>query len=49
MSKLFQDLLKSAEEAIKISRGEIKEFKSTTYKKDEKTGEWKKVILRNSK
>jgi len=47
MSKLFQDLLKSAEEAVKISSGEMKEFKFTTYKKDEKTGEWKKVILHN--
>ncbi|HHT5504721.1 TPA: hypothetical protein ACTY4W_005706 [Klebsiella michiganensis] len=46
---MFDELLKSAKEAVKISRGEIKEYQSTAYKKDEKTGEWKKVISRNIK
>jgi len=49
MSDLFNALMKSLDEAVKISSGEIKEYKKTIYKKNKKTGVYEKIILTDTK
>lgn len=46
---VFNDLIESINEAVKISNCEIKDYKKTIYKKNEKTGVYEKLILSDIK